>query len=376
MPTTFQAPGRVNLIGEHTDYTGGLVMPMAIPFTTSATIRTAPSGFEFTSGMFDTTRTAEQLEGLNAAGDWTDYPVGVTQQILARGIAVPPFALHVEGDVPPNAGLSSSASVEVSTALAVRYHAGVTLPEAEIASLCQRAENNFVGSPCGIMDQFVSTAARAGHALLLHTRSLEYEQLPLNTGSLAQCRIMVANSMVKHSIAGGDYGVRRREVEAGQAVLRERFPELRDLGDATLEQLAACEGAMSPESFKRCRHIISENGRVLEAKKAMLAGDAVRLGQMITQAHASERDDFACSVAEVDFLVDTATAQPGCYGARLTGGGFGGCTVNLVKKAAVEAFQAALAAAYQQKFGIEAEIYVCEAVDGAIARAEAGEVTV
>ncbi len=376
MPTTFQAPGRVNLIGEHTDYTGGLVMPMAIPFTTSAAIRAVPAGFEFTSGTFDTTRKVEQLERSKPAGDWTDYPVGVTQQLLARGIAVPPFALHLEGDVPPNAGLSSSASVEVSTAMAVLHHAGVTLPEAEIASLCQRAENEFVGSPCGIMDQFVSTAARAGHALLLHTRSLEYEQLPLNTGSLAQCRIVVANSMVKHSIAGGDYGVRRREVEAGQAVLKQRFPELRDLGDATLEQLGACEEAMSPESFKRCRHIISENGRVLEAKKAMLAGDATRLGERMTEAHASERDDFECSVAEVDFLVDTATAQPGCHGARLTGGGFGGCTVNLVETAAVDAFQKALTAAYQQKFGIAAEIYVCEAVDGAMARAESGEVTV
>jgi galactokinase len=218
------------------------------------------------------------------------------------------------------------------------------------------------------MDQFVVTAAKADHALLLNTRDLTFELLPMNKGNLARCRVVVANSGVKHSIAGGDYGLRRREVEAGQAKLRERFPELRDLGDATLEQLATCEHELSPESFRRCRHIISENQRVREAREAMFAGDPGRLGSVITAAHASERDDFECSIEEIDFLVDTAVGLRGCYGARLTGGGFGGCTVNLVNTANVDEFIAALTAAYRARFSLELDTYVCAAVDGALAR--------
>jgi galactokinase len=190
----------------------------------------------------------------------------------------------------------------------------------------------------------------------------------MNQGALAQCRIVIANSGVRHSIASGDYGVRRREVEAGQTKLRERFPEVRDLGDATVAQLMTCEHELSPESFRRCRHIITENRRVLEARAAMLAGDPTRLGSIMTAAHASERDDFECSIDEIDFLVDTATQLPGCYGARLTGGGFGGCTVNLVDVAHVDHFVSTLRSAYHDRFNLNLETYVCNAVDGAVAR--------
>lgn len=366
---TFSAPARVNLIGEHTDYTGGLVMPMAIPFTTTASVRATLNGrYSFSSELFETMRTMVPDDRSAKAGDWSDYPVGVLRQLQALGIEPPPFELELSGNIPLGSGLSSSASVEVATAMALLAHARTTLPPAEIATLCQRAENDYVGSPCGIMDQFVITNARAGHALLLNTRDLTFELLPMNTGQLAGCCIVIANSEVKHSIAGGDYGLRRRELEAGQAILLARFTALRDLGDATLAQLATCQDAMSTESYRRCRHIISENARVREAKEAMLAGDPRRLGEVMTLAHASERDDFECSVAEVDFLVDTAIALHGCYGARLTGGGFGGCTVNLVQSKNAEVFSAALRDAYRARFGIEAETYICEAVDGAVAR--------
>jgi galactokinase len=218
------------------------------------------------------------------------------------------------------------------------------------------------------MDQFAVTAAIADHALLLNTRDLAFELLPMKQGGLANTRIVIANSGVKHSIAGGDYGLRRREVEAGQMKVRERFPELRDLGDASLTQLQACEHDMSAESFRRCRHIISENQRVREARNAMLTGDPVRLGAVMTAAHASERDDFECSVEEIDFLVDTAIALRGCFGARLTGGGFGGCTVNLVNTSDVDDLIRELREAYQKRFALELETYVCDAVDGALAR--------
>ncbi len=310
----------MNLIGEHTDYTGGFVMPMAIPFCTVAELRDANDGrYTFSSGLFPTTRSMTPEDRSAAVGDWSDYPVGVLRELQQRGIHVPPFSLHLTGDVPLGAGLSSSASVEVATAIALLAHGNEMLPTEQIATLCQRAENKYVGSPCGIMDQFVVTAAIAEHALLLNTRDLTFELLPMNKGELAQCRIVIANSGVKHSIAAGDYGQRRREVEAGQSVLRQRFPELRDLGDATMDQLAACEQAMSEESFRRCRHIITENQRVREAREAMLAGDPLRLGKVMTAAHASERDDFECSIEEIDFLVEKAIALHGCYGARLTG---------------------------------------------------------
>jgi galactokinase len=365
----FTAPARVNLIGEHTDYTGGLVMPMAISFATVAEIAPASDWrYTFASALFDGTRTMDPGDRSARVGDWSDYPVGVLRELEARGMAIPPFALRLSGDVPLGAGLSSSASVEVATALALLANAGTMLPVDVIAKLCQSAENNYVGSPCGIMDQFVVTAARAQHALLLNTRDLKFELLPMGEGELAGAKVVVANSGVKHSIASGDYGLRRREVEAGQAALRERFPAVRDLGEASMEQLEACAEAMSPESFRRCRHIITENARVREARAAMLAGDPVRLGRVMTAAHASERDDFECSVEEIDFLVETATAQRGCYGARLTGGGFGGCTVNLVQETDAESFVAAMHAAYRERFGLELDTFVCEAVDGAVAR--------
>jgi galactokinase len=368
-PQRFEAPARVNLIGEHTDYTGGLVMPMAIPFTTVAQLRPATDGrFTFSSELFPSIRSMTTDDRSPRIRDWSDYPVGVLRELQERGLQIPPFALHLSGNVPLGAGLSSSASVEVATAIALLSYAKATLPAEVIAKLCQSAENNYVGSPCGIMDQFVVTAATAAHALLLNTRDLTFELLPMSKGGLARCTIVVANSGVRHSIAGGDYGLRRREVEAGQAKLRERFPSVRDLGDATLEQLAACEHEMPPESFRRCRHIISENRRVREAREAMLGGDPVRLGVVMTAAHASERDDFECSIEEVDFLVDTAVSLPGCYGARLTGGGFGGCTVNLVNSTDVDEFIVAMKSAYRARFSLDLETYVCTAVDGALAR--------
>jgi galactokinase len=365
----FAAPARVNLIGEHTDYTGGLVMPMAIPFTTVAHLRAAnDGGYTFASDLFSSSRSLSVDDRSLKIGDWSDYPVGVLRELQALDIDVPPFSIHFTGDVPLGSGLSSSASIEVATAVALLSHAGASLPAAQIATLCRRAENVYVGSPCGIMDQFVITAATADHALLLNTRDLTFELLPMNQGALAQCRIVIANSGVRHSIASGDYGVRRREVEAGQTKLRERFPEVRDLGDATVAQLMTCEHELSPESFRRCRHIITENRRVLEARAAMLAGDPTRLGSIMTAAHASERDDFECSIDEIDFLVDTATQLPGCYGARLTGGGFGGCTVNLVDVAHVDQFISTLRSAYRDRFNLNLETYVCNAVDGAVAR--------
>jgi len=315
------APGRVNLIGEHTDYTGGLVLPMAIPFLSTASI--APSRqavYEFTSDQFPTKRCLDRKDEVNRIGDWSDYCVGVFQQMRNAGVDVAPFRLHIAGNIPIGAGLSSSASIEMATMMAILAFARATMSMEEMAVLCRRAENEFVGSPCGIMDQFVILAAREAHALLLQTGNLRYEHLPLAGRRLAETAIIVVNSLVKHSIAAGGYGVRRREVEAGQAILKEHFPQAADLGQATLDELEACRGSMSPESRRRCHHIISENDRVRQAKAAILADDLEWFGALMTRSHASQRDDFACSCEQIDFLVELAVKQPGCFGARLTGG--------------------------------------------------------
>ena len=359
------APARVNLLGEHTDYTGGLVLPMAIPFVTRATISARKDDlYSFTSELLKETLTLHRSDRSPARGEWNDYPVGVLRQLQERGIEPPPFDLHLTGNVPFAAGVSSSASMEVACAMAMLALSGVTSTIEEIAVLCQRAENEYVESPCGIMDQFAITAAKAGHALLLDTRSLKYEHLPMNKGGLAETQIVVCNSMVKHSVATGEYGMRRRESEDGQAIFVKRFG-VRDLGDATLQQLEAAKSEMSDASFRRCRHIISDNGRVREARQAMFDGDPIAFGRLMLAGHASERDDFECSCEEIDFLVETAASLPGCFGARLTGGGFGGSTVNLVERAHANAFAADLKASYQKRFDIEADVYICDAVDGA-----------
>jgi galactokinase len=362
------APARVNLLGEHTDYTGGLVLPMAIPFFTQATISPRDDGFySFTSDLFPETLTLSRDDRSNARGQWTDYPVGVLRKLQERGIEPSSFDLHLSGNVPFGAGVSSSASVEVASAMAILALSSAHLKVEEIAVLCQRAENEYVASPCGIMDQFVITAAKAGHALLLDTRSLTYEHLPMNKGALSETQIVVCNSMVKHSVATGEYGMRRIESEQGQAILVKKFG-VRDLGESTLQQLESAKSEMSDAAFRRCRHIITDNARVREAKQAMFAGDPVAFGKLMLEGHISERDDFECSIEEIDFLVETATSLPGCFGARLTGGGFGGSTVSLVERSHAEAFLTALKAAYQKHFNITADAYVCDAVDGAMLR--------
>ena len=372
-PQEFVAPARVNLLGEHTDYTGGLVLPMAIPFSTVAAVQLrADSSYRFTSEGFPQVREMSADDRSEARGDWSDYPVGVLRQLQLRGIHPPGFDLHVSGDVPFGAGLSSSASVEVACAMAMLALAGVKLSTEEVAVLCRAAENDYVHSPCGIMDQFVITAAHVDRALMLDTGSLAYEHIPMDRGTIAGTRIVVCNSMVKHSVASGEYGVRHREVMEGQAVILAAYSGLEDLGDATLAQLESCKAKMSEESYKRCRHILSENERVREARQAMLDGDAEGFGQLMLKGHASERDDFACSVEEIDFLVETAAALPGCFGSRLTGGGFGGCTVSLVGANFCDEFVTGIIRAYRERFGIEAKAYVCAAVDGAMARSLRG----
>lgn len=367
--TLFTAPGRVNLIGEHTDYTGGFVMPMAIGFRTAAVI--SPRGDDqmvFYSINFQEDAVYSRTE-LNHGrrGHWSDYPAGVAWALGKEGVSFSGFHMTLAGDVPLGAGLSSSASVEVAAAMAIQALADTSLPLKELATLCRRAENEYVGAKSGIMDQFVVAGAVAHRAMMLDCRSLEFDLLPLPD----DVRVVIVNSMVKHAVATGEYGSRRDEVEAGQEVLRRELG-LELLRDATVADLEACRDRMTPESFARCRHIITENGRVLAAREALLSGDMEGFGERMAEAHASFRDDFAASCPEVDSLVEIALRQEGCIGARITGGGFGGCTVNVVREAAAEAFVAAVRREYAQATGIKADCFICEPEDGALALAERG----
>jgi galactokinase len=247
-------------------------------------------------------------------------------------------------------------------------HAGVTLPLEKIATLCRRAENEYVGAKSGIMDQFVVAGAVANRAMLLDCRSLKFELLPLPE----QVRVVICNSMVKHAVATGEYGNRRDEVENGQAVLQRERPGVELLRDSTLADLEACRNQMSATSFARCRHIITENQRTREARLALMTGDVKRFGKLMSQAHMSMRDDFAASCAEVDLLVEIALQQHECFGARITGGGFGGCSVNLVRADAADSFVETLKREYAAKTGIAAECFVSAPSDGALEMIKTG----
>lgn len=365
----FSAPARVNLIGEHTDYTGGLVMPMAIGFRTVAAISAREDG----RAVFYSENYGEEVCFETTAlerkprGHWSDYAAGVLWSLRQEGVEVGGFSMSLTGDVPLGAGLSSSASVEVAVAMALLAHAGVSLPLQTVATLCRRAENEYVGAKSGIMDQFVVAGAAAHRAMLLDTRPLEFELLPLPE----EVRVVIANSMVKHAVATGEYGNRRDEVEAGQAVLR-RERGIESLRDASVADLEDCRDRMSEASFLRCRHIITENARVVAARDALLAGDMKRFGELMVEAHTSMRDDFAASAPEVDALVEIALKQPGCFGARITGGGFGGCTVNVVRADQAVRFVEAVRHEYAQVMKIEADCFICAPSDGALALAKKG----
>jgi galactokinase len=240
------------------------------------------------------------------------------------------------------------------------------LPLEKVATLCRRAENEYVGAKSGIMDQFASAGCVANRAMLLDCRALAYELLPLPDA----VRVVICNSMVKHAVATGEYGDRSTEVEAGQAVLQRERPGVKLLRDATLEDLGACRDLMSAASFKRCRHIITENARVLEAREALLQSDVERFGALMVEAHVSVRDDFSASCEEVDVLVAIAMQQAECFGARITGGGFGGCSVNIVRADGAERFVATLRREYAAKTGIDPDCFVCAPSDGAFALAK------
>ena len=365
----FIAPGRVNLIGEHTDYSEGFVMPAAIDFATLAAISPRDDNqIAIYSENFDE-ESVFDLDYLphHPRHHWSDYPVGVLTILRQEGVKTAGFNLTLSGNIPLGSGLSSSASVEVVTALAVLgvaeavAHDGPRFSLPEVARLGQRAENQFVGQQSGIMDQFVSCCGAEGHALLLDCRDLSYRLAPIPAG----LSLVICNTMIRHSNSGGEYNTRRAEIEAGTQIVRLHRPEVCFLRDVTLADLERWGDEMLPDVLKRCRHVVTENLRTVAAADALERSDLKTLGRLMAESHASYRDDFEASCREADILVELAAREPACVGSRLTGGGFGGCTINLVDAGEADAFGQRLLAAYLAATGIAAEVYHCHAAAGA-----------
>jgi len=361
--SVYRAPGRVNLIGEHTDYNDGFVLPAAIEFYCwAATAPRRDGKLVIHSENFNET-VEVGLDSLSPLGNrhWANYPLGVAWALRQAGKPLAGANIYIAGDVPLGAGLSSSAAVEVATGFALLGQSGLAVDRSELAQLCQKAENEFVGARVGIMDQFVSCFGRASHALLLDCRSLKHEFVKIP----ADLQLVICNTMVKHELASGEYNARRAECEEGVRILREAFPEIRALRDVALSQLEDQGRNLSPKVFARCRHVVTENARVQSVVEAFHRGDSKALGPLMRDSHRSLRDDYEVSCKELDLIVEIAAAQPGLNGARMTGGGFGGCTINLVESAAVSNFRRNVAAAYSSKTGLTPEIFVSPACDGA-----------
>lgn len=357
------APGRVNLIGEHTDYNDGFVMPAAVDRGVALVGRRAP-GDNFTLHALDLGESCSFARGALARDPkchWADYFKGVVWALAKRGIAVPTCEAAITGDIPQGAGLSSSAAYEVAAILLLKALGGFDLSALETAQLAREAENGFVGVACGIMDQMASAFGEKGRALLLDCRSLARETVELPPG----LKVVVVNSGVRHSLASSEYNKRRAECDEGVRIMSASLPHVRALRDVTLDDLARFLPSLPAVVAKRCRHVVSENARVGQARAAMRAGDRAQLKTLMAASHLSLRDDYQVSCPELDILVDLALALPHCHGARLTGAGFGGSTVNLVETAAVPAFSQAMLSGYRERSGRTAEIHVFEPSSGA-----------
>jgi galactokinase len=358
-----RAPGRVNLIGEHTDYNEGFVLPVAIDFFCWVAI--APRNdrvLALYSENYDGSVEAS-LDNLSirVTGKWADYPLGVAWALERAGYRLHGANLYIRGDVPLGAGLSSSAAVEVSTGYALMSLAPEAIELTQLALLCQRAENEFVGARCGIMDQFVSCHGRQGNALLLDCRSLHSRQVPIPP----QVHLVICNTMIRHTLGSGEYNVRRTECETAVRKLSQVLPGIRALRDVSLAELESNRELLAETIYKRCRHVITENQRTVEAATALQTGHIEALRQVMANSHRSLRDDYEVSCRELDIMVELAERQPGIVGARMTGGGFGGCTINLVRAPESGDFRRRISEEYQAATGFKPDIYICQASQGA-----------
>ena len=355
-PRLFQAPGRINIIGEHTDYCGGLVMPAAIDRRTL--VAAAANGsrrLRVVAGAYSSEAEAD-LDALAPSGGWMDYVAGVASVLIEDGVAVPGADLWIESDVPIGAGVSSSAALEVATAHALLVLAGRAADGRQIALWAQKAENDFVGMPCGIMDQYASANGVEGGALMLDCATLTARPVPLP----ATASFLLIDSMVRHAHVEGEYAARREDCETAARILGIGL-----LGEVTEAQLPDALTRLPPGPAKRCRHVVSENARVHRAAEALDRGDLAALGRLMNQSQQSLSQDMQVSTPEVDRLAAIAQATPGVFGARMMGGGFGGCVIALVEASRAGDASDAIQNGYGDVMGKRPDAFVCRAVAGA-----------
>ena len=356
------APGRVNLIGEHTDYNEGFVFPMAINLTIRVSVsRREDKTLRFLSVDFaERKRISIQNLRYRREDRWANYPKGVISVFLEAGYEFGGMDIAIKGEVPQGAGLSSSAALEVATAFAIQKLFDLEISGEQIAKLAQAAENEFVGVKCGIMDQFVSRLAAKGHAMMVDTRTLEYRHVPLDLGT---AKILITNSNVPHGLIDSEYNQRRAECEKCVNILSEKRPGTA-LRDYTASDLRDSVWEIPESTRKKCLHVVEENQRVLEAETALRRGDFQTFGKLMNRSHESLRDLYEVSCPELDWLVKRAWETDGVYGSRMTGAGFGGCTVTLLEGASIAAYRGRIEQ-YERIFGFKPETYECTPSSGA-----------
>lgn len=363
--SVFNAPGRVNLIGEHIDYNGGYVLPAALEFGTTMAIRKRTDRkvmFSSTNLTYKGEFDVDQL-GSVKTGEWVDYPIGVIVELGKLGVQLSSgYDILFQGEIPNGAGLSSSASIEVVTAYGLLVMENQPADKVEIAKLSQRAENHYVGVNSGIMDQFAVANGAKDHAILLMCDTLEYQLVPFVTGNY---KLVISNTNKRRGLVDSKYNERRGECDAALKILQQDVPGLEYLAHLPLEQFAQLKGKFTDEVLlRRATHVIEENARVLQSALALRANDLVRFGQLMNASHDSLRDLYEVSCMELDVMVEEARNIEGTLGSRMTGAGFGGCTVSLVHEDAIDQFLSAVGEAYEKRTGLKGEFYVCGVGNG------------
>lgn len=367
---TVRSPGRVNLIGEHTDYNHGFVLPAAINKAVYMVVsRRADDELHLVSFDLDRSYTGS-VKRLEPSGyHWPDYILGVVQQLQALGKPVGGFNCVFGGDIPLGSGMSSSAALECATAFALNGLFGFDLDPMTMVKLSQKAENVFVGVQCGIMDQFASMFGRKDHVIRLDCQSLEYTYFPFKTDGI---RIMLLDSNVKHSLASSEYNTRRQQCEAGVRLVQQHHPEVRSLRDVSLEQLQAYVAPVDELIYRRCSYVVEENARLQSATADLLRGDIAAFGRELYGSHEGLSKKYEVSCPELDFLVGQIRGQQGVIGGRMMGGGFGGCTINLVEEEAIDALVARIAPLYRKTMNKELKVYIGQIENGTSALTDLG----
>lgn len=361
-PVVVRSPGRVNLIGEHTDYNNGFVMPAAINKAIyMAVSRRDDDLIHIVSLDLELSYLGDTGKVVPSSMHWPDYVLGVVQQVQALGHKVGGFNCVFGGDIPLGAGMSSSAALECATAFSINELFGLKMEPLTMVKLSQKAENEFVGVKCGIMDQFASMFGRKNHVIRLDCQSLAYEYVPFNTDGI---RIVLLDTNVKHSLASSEYNTRRQQCEAGVALIQAHHPEVRSLRDVTPEMLDKYVAPADALVYQRCQYVVEENLRLLAAGEDLKKGDITAFGQKMFATHDGLSRKYEVSCPEADFLVEQVKGRPGVIGARMMGGGFGGCTINLVREEAIDALVADLMPAYARAMNKELKVYIGQIENG------------